>query len=927
VAKRGILLGVLAALAVAAPAPAQLPLPGGPGGAPGGSSGPAPQGFRENDGGGFFDVLPPGTNGTANGPQLAAFLSTGARPPHNNDQLAMYGDLVYAAPELERGDLLKFFKDASFGVRADDVDRTYSPRSDVTVVRDKSFGVPHVYGKTRDGAMFGLGYVAAEDRLFLMDALRHVGRGQLASFAGGAQGNRNTDADQWEVAPYTEADLQRQVDQFDDLYGADGKQVQRDAANYVAGVNAYIQVVRTDPTRLPAEYPAIGRPEGPTPWKETDIIATAALVGGIFGKGGGGELDDALLLQTMRKRFGRRRGDRMFRDFRSYEDPEAPTTVRGKRFTYGAPPARPRGVAMPDLGSVTKEKLIVQSTARPNGDRGKAGGVIKGVFRSGGGMSNALLVSGRESASGRPLAVFGPQTSYYSPQLLMEQDVHAPATEAGPAIDARGAAFAGTNLYVQLGRGRDYSWSATSAGQDIIDTYAVELCEPGGGKATKASRHYLFRGQCVAMEELRRRNSWSPTPADQTPAGSETLVKWRTKLGLVTARATIKGKPFAYTKLRRTYMHEIDSAFGFADFNNPDRMRTVQDFQRAANKIMYTFNWLYVDDRDIGYLNSGANPVRPRGVNPHLPTLGRPQYEWRGFDPDRLTADITPFEQHPQTVNQRYLTSWNNKQAPGFRAAGFGFTSLYRSQPLDRRIERGIKGSRKMSLVDLINAMEDAGTVDLRGERVLPWALRVIGRARRGDGAKAARAVRLLGSWVRSGAHRRDRNRNGVYEHSEAIAIMDAWWPRMLRAQFEPVLGKTVFAAIKGRIDFDDHNRTDHIGSAFQNGWYGYPHKDLRTLLKQKVRGRYGRVFCGRGSRARCRTLLVRTLVQAVDEDPKKLYDDNDPVCPSEQMPNLQMCSEAVRQTPVGGITQPLIHWINRPTYQQAVEVQGHRPR
>ena len=28
---------------------------------------------------------------------------------------------------------------------------------------------------------------------------------------------------------------------------------------------------------------------------------------------------------------------------------------------------------------------------------------------------------------------------------------------------------------------------------------------------------------------------------------------------------------------------------------------------------------------------------------------------------------------------------------------------------------------------------------------------------------------------------------------------------------------------------------------------------------------------------------------------------------------------------PLGGVTQPLIHWINRPTYQQAIEIQGHR--
>ena len=84
-------------------------------------------------------------------------------------------------------------------MRPDDVERRYSPRGDVTIVRDKGFGVPHVYGRDRDGAMFGLGYAAAEDRLFFMDALRNAGRGQLSSFAGGA--NASQDAEQWEVAP------------------------------------------------------------------------------------------------------------------------------------------------------------------------------------------------------------------------------------------------------------------------------------------------------------------------------------------------------------------------------------------------------------------------------------------------------------------------------------------------------------------------------------------------------------------------------------------------------------------------------------------------------------------------------------------------------------------------------------------------------
>jgi hypothetical protein len=34
-----------------------------------------------------------------------------------------------------------------------------------------------------------------------------------------------------------------------------------------------------------------------------------------------------------------------------------------------------------------------------------------------------------------------------------------------------------------------------------------------------------------------------------------------------------------------------------------------------------------------------------------------------------------------------------------------------------------------------------------------------------------------------------------------------------------------------------------------------------------------------------------------------------------------------VRQRPVGAINQPLIHWINRPTFQQVIEIKKRAPR
>src|SRR5215204_3056428 len=101
----------------------------------------AAQPYQQNDGKGFVNIAPPGANGFATIGQIGQFLAAPADnrpyPPHANDQLGMYQDLVYATPGLKAEDVPKYFKDASFGVKPDDVDRAYSPRSDVTIVRDK----------------------------------------------------------------------------------------------------------------------------------------------------------------------------------------------------------------------------------------------------------------------------------------------------------------------------------------------------------------------------------------------------------------------------------------------------------------------------------------------------------------------------------------------------------------------------------------------------------------------------------------------------------------------------------------------------------------------------------------------------------------------------------------------------------------------
>jgi acyl-homoserine lactone acylase PvdQ len=874
-----------------------------------------PSAYGTDDSGGFRNILPPGTNGTDNAVQLAQFLSSGARPAHNDDQLKMYENLVHAVPGLKTADLDKYFKDATFGVKAGDSERVYSPRPDVTIVRDKGFGVPHIYGSTRAGGMFGIGYATAEDRLFFIDVLRHVGRAQLSSFAGGSEGNREMDRDEWLNAPYTENDLQRMIDLSSDLYGAHGQQLEDDIANYTAGINQYISEAKLNPLKMPGEYAAIGKPQGPDPWLNRDVAAIAALVGGIFGKGGGSELANAELLQAFDKRFGAKLGPRRYTDFRAADDPEAPTTIKSKAFPHRLQPAKPVGTALPDAGTVQRAKAVASAGGsgrvanRSAGVLGPAGAKgLRDAFP--GHASNALLVSARESKSGHPLAVFGPQVSYFAPQILMEEDVHM------PGIDADGSSFPGTNLYVQLGHGRDYAWSATSAGNDVVDTYAVPLCDPAGGAATVASTGYVFHGKCTPIEVLTRENSWTPSAADTTPPGSETLKSERTAFGLGVARATIKGKPYLYTQLRSTYYHETDSALGFEALNSPAQVKDPASFRTAVDQIGFTFNWFYIDDKHISYFNSGHLPLRPKNADTEFPVFSK--YQWRKWDASSNTMAVENAKLHPQITDAPYLTNWNGKQAPHYAAADAqtDYSAVDRGQSLQDRVVAGIRGARKMNLTQLTAAMEDAGTVDLRATKVLPYALRVVGKPK--DPATAA-AVATLKAWIKAGGHRRDVDSSGTYDNSDAVAIMDAWWPKWIDAQFGPALGKTLTKAVVGRIGLGDVPNI-HQGSSFDDGIWGHAQKDLRRALGLKVRG-WSRTYCGKGKLAACRSALTKSLTAAIAVPRNTLYHTDG--CTD----GNQICFDEVRFRPLGAVTQPGMEWINRPTFQQIVEISKHLPR
>jgi len=812
----------------------------------------------------FLSILPAGQDGL-----VPMQPPVPARPDHKFDQLAMYRDLILAAPGLEDADLLRFFKDASIAPPAVP-ERVETPRAGVTISRD-AFGVPHIVGTTRADVFFGAGYVTAEDRLFLSDALRHIGRGRFSEFAGSLLGVNATlgfDRTYYAVAGHSEDELTAQIQALVDRFPGVGAEVLADARAFVEGMNTYIAEARSDPTKMPLEYslPGISLED----WRLSDVVASTiaftTVIG--FGNSGGGEHRNVVLRQALEARFGPRKGLRLWQDLRAADDPEAPVSSL-RRFPYlqvKPEDVDPAAVAIPDPGSIVgQDPPAIQAAAR----------AALGFPSH---MSNFLVVTGKNAAGGHPILVGGPQTGYFAPQVLLEFSLE------GGGVNARGATVPGVP-YVVLGHTPDYAFTATAGGTDLADVRVERLCDPPGGETGSGT---LFNGECRPM--YRRVDTW------QVGMQTVTATVERTVHGPVFARATVDGAPVVLAVERSNFGREIESGPAYFALNT-NGARTPEDFRGVMALVNSTLNWAYVNRDDAAYFHSGRFPIRAAGVDPDLPSWGTGEWEWQGI----LEFTRQPFEVNPQ---RGWLSSWNNKPARAWRAsdANYAFGLVDRALALNVRLERAVK-QRPVTVVDVVDAMADAATVDLRGQTLLPEALALA----KGDRALRP-AVDVLRRWLAAGAHRRDRDADGRYDDEAAVALMDAWYPRLLHAVFDDQL-RDLYAAIPLR--FDDAPGNSNLGSAYDDGYYGYLKKVFRQALGRSVQRPYRVLRCADGPRALCAAAVRASLTAAVAD-----LDSPDPTAWHVDPTKDQI------EFSIGGVAavQP-IPWQNRPTFQQVTQI------
>ncbi|MCU1602298.1 MAG: pacB3 [Frankiales bacterium] len=783
---------------------------------------------------GFHSVLAYGQGEATTAVSLAQNEANGTVPESFTSAAKIYNRVITTQP---KGDLQNYYRDSDFAQITGDTETI----GDAKVVRDARYHVPHIYGTTRSGAMYATGYVTAESRLFLMDVLRRTSEGSLAELLGPDQVPADAAAlGQFDLSPEA---LTAEIEALPKDEGSAGARALADFKQYVAGINAFIDATKTNPTLLPAEYPALGAL--PRAWTLADSAYVGYLLIAQFTVFGDGEFLQSDIKAKLAKKLGAAKAQKVYDDLRNLENAAAPVTA-DKAFPSDRPAKGPSSAVKLDAGSVTPRNAVASTTP---------GVGVPGAFPAfstdlaSHGLtlqhhaSNALLVTAKHSEDGHALAAMGPQVGYYSPEILVEYEVHA------PGLNSSGMSFPGASPFPLIGHAADFAWSGTTANGDNADTFAEELCQD--------EDHYLYKGTCIAFTHRDQviQTPISPTSVPPTVPEQVTLRTMDSVHGSVHDFATSGGKKYALVRSTAVSGHGVRGLVAFMLLAE-GKVHTPQQFVATMHHYTGNENWFFVSKDHIGWLQSGWFPQHAPGTDLENPIKGTGQWDWKGFNP---TTKL--FTRHADSFNptaidpaQGYLSSWNNKGAPGWRAAPgiWSYGRIHRDMLLRDPTVAAIQAGKRLSLSDIVGISGNASTQDLRGVQVLPDLLAALGPT-------SDPVVAKLRAWVASGAHRRDTNGDNVYENSAAVAVFDAWWRATVHGLFDGQVGADVVTQLQGGIDLVLDGRAVQTG--FYDGWYGQVSDVVRGALgKQK---QPSALRCGTGTLASCRAQLTVALHKA----------------------------------------------------------------
>ena len=550
----------------------------------------------------------------------------------------------------------------------------------VDVYRDQ-WGVPHIYASSSHDLFFAQGYTHAQDRFWQMEFWRRIGSGRLSEVFGSTtlSTDRFVRTQGWARVAAEEEKM------LDD-------QTRFELQSYADGVNAYLATRHT----LGLEFTLLGVQGvkiNPEPWTILNTLTWAKAMSWDLGGNMADELNRALLIQKV--------GAQAEQELHPPYPGEHPVIVPN-----------------PAIGLNVADAL-----AQVQGLNDLTGGGFEGIG------SNNWVVSGKLTATGKPLLANDLHLSIQMPSIWYEVGLHCRALSDVCPYDVTGFSFAGAPGVV-VGHNNHIAWGVTNLAPDVQDLY-IEHLNPDNPNQYEVNGAWVDAK--VVTEIITVRGEVKPDPDHpETTKGIYKKDTNTTTLAL-NVRLTRHGPIIdEINKQART----LSSSVNGVDIPTPAALalrwtalepgftaRSVLKLNRAQSYDQFrdalrdwtvpSQNFVYADvDGNIAYQTPGNIPIRANG-NGQLPEPGwTDDYEWTGY---------IPFDELPRAFNppQGYIATANNAVVgPDYPyLISLDWDRGYRARRIVNMIEAA-KG-RKLT-VDDIKAIQGDDS-NLSAQEVMPF--------------------------------------------------------------------------------------------------------------------------------------------------------------------------------------------------------------
>ncbi|HTH51398.1 MAG TPA: penicillin acylase family protein [Pyrinomonadaceae bacterium] len=490
-------------------------------------------------------------------------------------------------------------------------------KAEVTVLRDAR-DIPYIEAKNDSDLYFMQGYETARDRLWQMDLMRRLARGETAEIFGNAALEQDK---RWRRFGFASV-------ANDSLAGL-SPELRAALNDYARGVNAYIATLSDK--QLPVEFQILQY--RPRDWTPTDTLVVGKILTDALSTTWQNDILRAQLMQSLSKE-----------KFADVSNEVTPLDV----VLYGKDGAKPAAVA---TGPKTSASLLAFAG---EDERLRSQGLsMVGVYAEGLAASNNFVVSGKHTVDGKPLLENDPHLQASAPGVWYLVNLSSPTIRvAGVTVPGVPGVILGHNDFI--------AWGATNVGPDVQDVYAEtfndkrEVKTPTGWTASKV-RHEVIKVRANPL----------------LPATTDTTVDYTdTPRGPVIAEEGGKKYALRWTALDPKNQ-EFEAFFGL------NRAKNWDDFQKALRTYGgATQNFVFADVKgNIGWYAAGRIPIRRVGDG-RLPYDGATtDGDWTGYIPfEELPHLYNPPSGIIVTANQRIVgtdykyTSVGRDVASPFRA-------------------------------------------------------------------------------------------------------------------------------------------------------------------------------------------------------------------------------------------------------------------